>query len=95
MKDSPHINTQELLEVSSYEELRDQLPHTTVFDMVDCAVQIYSPYQAPVDDLHKITAFLESVINVTDLKITPDDSIDRYAIYINSVPVPYSRKKSS
>lgn len=75
------------------DELRDLLPSSGVFEMLDCEVEIYCPEMATADDIQKMVTTIESMINVTDVRVsaTPETFyLDHYRITITEVQPPYS-----
>jgi hypothetical protein len=57
------------IRAENYEDLRDNISTTGLFDILDCAIEIECPLDASTSELQKITTLLESVINVTDILI--------------------------
>jgi hypothetical protein len=96
------MTTKLLLQVESYEELRDNLSTSGLFDLLDCDIEIECPLDATTEELGRITTLLESVINVTDILILTgvysDDN--QYNITIRETPAyrsgsnPKSNKKN-
>jgi hypothetical protein len=77
------------IRAENYEELRDSVSTSGLFDILDCAIEIECPLDASTSELQKITTLLESVINVTDILILSgvysDDNY--YTITAREVPV--------
>lgn len=81
------------------DELRDLLPSSGVFDMLDCVVEIYPPEKATTDDIERMISTIESMINVVDVRVTstpeslhPDNTI--YQVDITEVPNTLTRRLS-
>jgi hypothetical protein len=75
-------------------DLRDKLPTSGVFDMVDCAVEIYCPENSTTEDIQKMVATIENMINVVDVRIsaTPEKAAQTtYEILITEVPSAYRK----
>ena len=66
------------LVVSGYEDLRDRIASSGVFSMTDCNVEIRCPDESDVEEIQKMTKLIESLIHVTDVKIssTPEDLLE-------------------
>lgn len=76
-------------------DLRDLLPTSGVFDMLDCAVEIYCPELAQADDVQKIVTTIESMINVVDVKVTATPETlqnTKYQVIITEVPVDVAKR---
>lgn len=80
-----------VLKPATPDELRDLLPNSGVFDMLDCVVEIYPPENATTDDIEKMVSTIESMINVVDVRVTstpesihPDNTT--YQVDITEVP---------
>lgn len=65
------LHTKTLI-VKDYEELREKISSSGVFEMTDCAVEILCPEGAMTEELDRMRNLLESVIHVTDIKIGSD-----------------------
>jgi hypothetical protein len=59
--------------VNDFDEFRDALPQSDAFEMTDCEVFVFAPTSTPVEELEKITVFLESVIHVLDIAVATYD----------------------
>ena len=57
------------LNVKDYDELRDVLPTSGVFDMTDCAIEIWCPEVAETQEIEKMSSLIESMLHVTDIKV--------------------------
>lgn len=58
--------------VSSYDDLRDVLPNSGLFEMTDCAIEIWCPEFAPAMEVQRMVTLLESMVHVTDIRIGSD-----------------------
>lgn len=57
------------INVKDYDELRDILPTSGVFDMTDCAIEIWCPEVAQTGEIEKMSSLIESMLHVTDIKV--------------------------
>lgn len=57
------------LKVKNYEELRDSLATSGLFEMTDCLVEIRCPLDSDVNEIKKMTAVIESMVHVTDVQV--------------------------
>jgi hypothetical protein len=60
------------LTVKNYTELLDTLPTSGLFEMTDCAVEIWCPEFTEVEEIQRMVFLLESMVHVTDVKIGSD-----------------------
>ena len=60
------------LTVKNYDEFLEKLPNSGVFDMLDCAVEIYCPEMAEAVEVERMVNLVESMIHVTDVKVGSD-----------------------
>lgn len=58
------------INVESYEDLRDSISSSGVFDMTDCAVEIGCPEDSDVSEVQKMVHLIESMVHVTDIQIS-------------------------
>lgn len=80
MRDAPVV-----IETTSYEEFRDNIHLTQLFDMLDCTVEIVASPIGPVEDIHRIVSLIESMINVIDVRITSHVDSEDYVITLTPV----------
>ena len=77
------------IEVSDYNEFRDAVPSSGVFDMLDCEVEIRCPLESDVQEVQKMVTLLESMVHVTDVAISSHiqdtTSLDHYRVTITEV----------
>jgi hypothetical protein len=73
------------LKVYSYEELRDSLHISGIFDMLDCKVAISCPAHSDVEELERMILLLESTINVVDIAVHIDSNADEYDLRFEEV----------
>lgn len=76
-------------------DLRDLLPTSGVFDMLDCEVEIYCPELAMPDDIQRMVTTIESMINVVDVRVTATPETlqnTEYQVIITEVPVDVAKK---
>ncbi len=75
------------------DELRDLLPSSGIFEMLDCNVEIYCPEFATTDDIQRLVSTIESMINVIDVRVssTPETLYDdHYKILITEANPPFA-----
>jgi hypothetical protein len=83
-----------ILTVTSSDELRDALPESGIFDMLDCEVELLCPPTAPTSEIEKMVTIIESMINVTDVRVTGVPRFEdeqTYKITIQDVPLEVAR----
>ncbi len=81
--------TKRVITVQDADELRDVLPFSGVFEMNDCEVEVACPLNATTDQIEKMVLLVESMINVTDVRVsgTPRPEFeDSYAVIVTDVP---------
>jgi hypothetical protein len=89
-----NIRNQKILTVSSSDELRDALPESGIFDMLDCQVELLCPPTAATSEIEKMVTIIESMINVTDVRVTGVPRFEdeqTYKITIQDVPLEVAR----
>lgn len=87
---------QRVLTVSGSNELRDILPESGVFDMLDCEVELLCPPTAATSEIEKMVAVIESMINVTDVRVTGtprSEDEQSYIVKISNVPIEVAKGK--
>ena len=60
------------LTVKTYEDFLDNIPTSGLFEMTDCAVEIWCPEFAQADEIQKMVSLLESMVHLTDVRIGSD-----------------------
>jgi hypothetical protein len=60
------------LSVTNYDDFREILPTSGLFDMTDCAVEIWCPEHAETDEVQRMVSLIESMVHVTDVRIGSD-----------------------
>ena len=76
------------ISAKDYDELRDKLPHSGIFDMSDCSLEIYCPELASANEIERMVSTIESMIHVVDVRIsaTPETSmLDHYKVEITDI----------
>ncbi len=89
--------TKKILTVDGSDELRDVLPLSGVFDMLDCEVDLLCPPTASTSEIEKMVNIIESMINVTDVRVIgiPRSEEDRsYTVTISNVPIEIAKRKT-
>jgi len=61
-----------VLTVQNYEDFRDLLPSSGLFDMTDCALEIWCPEASEVAEVQRMVTLVESMVHVTDVRIGSD-----------------------
>jgi hypothetical protein len=90
---SPYSKT---LKVLNYDELRDALSSSGLFEMTDCAIEIWCPEASEVQEIQRMTSLIESMVHVTDVKIGSDVenlAEEGYRIVLNETPRKIGRAK--
>ena len=64
--------TKRTLTVKTYEDFLENLPTSGLFEMTDCAVEIWCPEFAQADEIQRMVLLLESMVHLTDVKIGSD-----------------------
>ncbi len=85
------------LEVHSSDEFRELLPTSGVFDMLDCEVEVVCPPSAQTGEIEKMVTLIESMINVTDVRVVGvprSESEETYLITITNVPFEISKGRT-
>jgi hypothetical protein len=80
LRDTPVV-----IETTSYEEFRDNIHLTQLFDMLDCTVEIVASPIGPVEDIERIVSLIESMINVIDVRITSRVDSEDYVVTLTPV----------
>ena len=60
------------LTVKTYEDFLDNIPTSGLFEMTDCAVEIWCPEFAQADEIQRMVSLLESMVHLTDVRIGSD-----------------------
>lgn len=85
------------LSVKNYDDFRDILSSTGVFDMTDCAIEIWCPELAEAPEVEKMVKLLESMVHVTDVRVgshIEDMTADQYLVVIKEEKFINPRKKT-
>ena len=85
------------LKVQSYDDFRDQVPSSGIFEMTDCAVEIWCPEDSDTSEIERMVKLLESMVHVTDVKVgsaIEDLASNDYRIVITEVPSDNSKRFS-
>jgi hypothetical protein len=77
------------IKTTGYENFRDNVHLTDLFEMVDCKVEILLSPIGSVEELNKMVTLIESMINVVDVRITSE--VDTEDFLITFIPVTNSR----
>lgn len=82
-------NLVKTIEAKDYDDLRDKLPYSGLFDMLDCTLEIYCPELATTEEIQRMVNTVESMIHVVDVRVsaTPETSVlENYRIEITEIP---------
>jgi hypothetical protein len=61
--------TTRTIKATNYEDFRDAIATSGIFDMTDCAVEIWCPELSEVQEVQRMVTLIESMVHVTDVKI--------------------------
>lgn len=73
------------INAKTYDDLRDSLPSSGVFDMTDCIVEIWCPEISEVSEIQKMVTLIESMVHVNDVRVgsrVEDFISDEYQIVV-------------
>jgi hypothetical protein len=87
---------QRILTVTSSDDLRDALPESGIFDMLDCEVELLCPPTAATSEIEKMVTVIESMINVTDVRVTGiprSENEQNYILTITNVPLEIANRR--
>lgn len=57
---------------NGYDEFRDLLSTSGIFEYTDCLVEIWCPLESETEEIDRMVRLLESMVHVTDVKIGSD-----------------------
>lgn len=83
------------LKVKSYDDLRDSLATSGLFEMTDCVVEIRCPLESDVEEVKRMTTLIESMVHVTDVQVAStyeDLSSSDYTITLTEDNQKFKRK---
>lgn len=86
------------LKVKSYDELRDSLASSGLFEMTDCYVEIRCPVDSDVNEVQRMATLIESMVHVTDIQVasTVEDLIgDDYVVTLTEDDQKFRKKFTS
>lgn len=90
--------TKRTLTVKTYEDFLENLPTSGLFEMTDCAVEIWCPEFAQADEIQRMVTLLESMVHLTDVKIGSDIenlTSDDYRVVLIEDSNTFGRSKNS
>jgi hypothetical protein len=90
--------TKRTLTVKTYEDFLENLPTSGLFDMTDCAVEIWCPEFAQADEVQRMVNLLESMVHLTDVKISSGVEnlvSDDYRVVFTEASSTFGRTKNS
>lgn len=77
-----------IISVSTYDDFREMLPSSGVFDMTDCSIQIWCPQESDTKEVERMVHLVESMVHVTDVQIgsrIEDMAEDKYSVVITEI----------
>ncbi len=90
--------TKRTLTVKTYEDFLENLPTSGLFEMTDCAVEIWCPEFAQAEEVQRMVNLLESMVHLTDVKIGSDIEnllSDDYRVVLTEASSTFGRSKNS
>jgi hypothetical protein len=87
------------LKVDSYEELRDALPSSGLFDIFDCSVELKCSESAPATEIDKMFGIIRSTINIVKTRVVSsydedEEKLEEYFLYQFKISeVPYRNER--
>lgn len=86
---------QTVIKVQSYDDLRDKISQSGLFELLDCDVEIWTPLDSDVKEIQRMVTLIESMINVTDIRISAkaDETAPDYRVVVTETSPPSSRIK--
>jgi hypothetical protein len=85
------------LSVKNYDDFRDILSKSGVFDMTDCAIEVWCPEVAEAPEVERMVKLLESMVHVIDVRVGSriEDMIgDDYLVVIKEEKFTSPRRKA-
>lgn len=76
------------ISVSTYDDLRDRLPSSGIFDMTDCSIQVWCPEDSDAKEVERMVHLVESMVHVTDVQVgsrIEDMAESKYSIVITEI----------
>jgi hypothetical protein len=77
--------------VENFDDLRDSVHQTGLFDMSDCIVEITCSMDQPVSEVQKMFSFIKTTINVIDTVVISDELTEGYTVQLREVDPPFMR----
>ena len=77
--------------VQNFDELRDSLHQTGLFEMADCIVEISCGMESSVNEVQKMISFIRTTINVVDTTVITDNELGDYEVRLREVDPPFMR----
>lgn len=90
--------TKRTLTVKTYEDFLENLPTSGLFEMTDCAVEIWCPEFAQAEEVQRMVNLLESMVHLTDVKISSGVEnlvSDDYRVVFTEASSTFGRTKNS
>jgi hypothetical protein len=66
------IDRTRTITVQNYEDFLDRIPTSGLFDMTDCAIEIWCPEASEIEEVQRMVTLVESMVHVTDVRIGSD-----------------------
>jgi hypothetical protein len=84
------------IKAKNYDDFRDSIPTSGIFEMTDCSVEIWCPELSEVEEVQRMVTLIESMVHVTDVRIGSDIenlTSDDYRVVIIEDKNDISRKR--
>jgi hypothetical protein len=85
------------LSVKNYDDFRDLLSSSGIFEMTDCAIEIWCPERSEALEVEKMVKLLESMVHVTDVRVgsrIEDMTADDYLVVVREEKFTSPRRKT-
>jgi hypothetical protein len=82
---------QKTLTVKNYDDFRDKIPTTGLFEMLDCRVEFWCPLDSDTVEVQRMVNLIESMVHVVDVKIgskIEDSHFEHYQVVITESESP-------
>ena len=76
------------LEVESYDDLRERIPSSGLFEMTDCTLQVWCPLESDTSEVERMVNLVESMVHVADVEIgsrIEDITSEKYRVVITEI----------
>lgn len=76
------------IEVESYDDFREKIPSSGLFEMTDCTLQVWCPIESDTSEVERMVNLVESMVHVTDVEIgsrIEDLNSEKYRVVITEI----------